>query len=144
MSSSASDLQQLPATSTSSKKTKKVEVKDDWEDSEEDEQDAETVWNNANTKPAAAMPTIVTPTAIPSLPHKGAFEPKMRILKRPSPAPSSTQSSPSSSSNVTPTLQEREAQYNAARSRIFASTDANTDGKTSNNPSGSDSTTGAK
>ncbi|KAF8729118.1 hypothetical protein AX14_006388 [Amanita brunnescens Koide BX004] len=68
------------------------------------------------------MPTIVSASSAGhALPPPAAFQPALRILKRPSPSPSpSTPGSSSNSSSPDPSnLKEREAQYQAARERIF-------------------------
>lgn len=78
-------------------------------------------FNARNTKVAAPMPTLVTSrtgSVIP--PPAAAFQPALRILKRPQ------SSSPSQSNPATPpppgeSIQEREARYAAARERIFGS-----------------------
>ncbi|KAH7925337.1 hypothetical protein BV22DRAFT_1112337 [Leucogyrophana mollusca] len=96
-------------------------VPDDWDDDEEEEEeDNAKLWEEANRK--VPMPELVispssTGQSIIS-PPPAAFQPAMRILKRPSPSPSASTSGapPSSSRN---TLAEREAQYQEARERIF-------------------------
>lgn len=98
-------------------------VRDDWEDDEDEDDQAQApteeanqrLWNDANTKPAAPMPTVVsssTPTPPPA-----AFQPVMRILKRPdtNAANSEVPSVPSGEES----FREREARYQAARERIF-------------------------
>lgn len=67
----------------------------------------------------APMPQIQISSQSTILPPASAIMPSMRILQRPkssSPAQSSPNSTPGSKS-----LQEREAEYKAARERIFAS-----------------------
>ncbi|KAJ3567937.1 hypothetical protein NP233_g6038 [Leucocoprinus birnbaumii] len=86
-----------------------------------DEDKNKKIWEAANKQVVTPMPTLVstrTGSVIP--PPAAAFQPAMRILKRPS------SSSPSQNSSVTSpppgeTLQEREARYAAARERIFGS-----------------------
>ncbi|KAK0223937.1 hypothetical protein IW262DRAFT_1370017 [Armillaria fumosa] len=100
-------------------------VRDDWEDDEdEDEAQAEApteeanqrLWNDANTKPAAPMPTVVsssTPTPPPA-----AFQPAMRILKRPGTG-TVANAAAAPSAGEEGSFREREARYQAARERIF-------------------------
>ncbi|KAK0194472.1 hypothetical protein F5146DRAFT_998850 [Armillaria mellea] len=102
-------------------------VRDDWEDDEDEDEDEDEaqapteeanqrLWNDANTKPAAPMPTVVsnsTPTPPPA-----AFQPVMRILKRPA-ASSGVPAAPSGEEEES--FREREARYQAARERIFGS-----------------------
>ncbi|KAK0484660.1 hypothetical protein IW261DRAFT_1458042 [Armillaria novae-zelandiae] len=96
-------------------------VRDDWEDDEDDETDAPTeeanqrLWNDANTKPAAPMPTVVSS----STPPPGAFQPAMRILKRPGPVASAAHGGAAPSGGEEEEFREREARYQAARERIF-------------------------
>ncbi|KAL4247769.1 hypothetical protein ABKN59_008604 [Abortiporus biennis] len=111
-------------------------VPDDWDAEEEDESEEEQpqkLWEDANQK--APMPELVIsssstgPSTIPLLPQ-AAFQPTLRILKRPPTNPLSSNSSSSSSSSYTSTgpgsglesqksYAEREAEYQAARERIF-------------------------
>ncbi|CAE6441568.1 unnamed protein product [Rhizoctonia solani] len=92
-------------------------VPDDWDNDEPAEESAKEIWDRANT--AAPMPQIQISSQSASIPPVAAIMPSMRILQR----PKSTPTSPSSA-NQTPTstksLQEREADYKAARERIFA------------------------
>lgn len=55
-------------------------------------------------------------------PPPAAFQPTMRILKRPSPSQSASNSTTSLSLQTRNTLAEREAQYQEARNRIFGTT----------------------
>ena len=78
-----------------------------------------------NTKSPHPMPAlIISPSATSSRtiisPPPGAFQPAMRILKRPS-----NSNSPTTPSAATPseTIKEREAKYQAARERIFGEED---------------------
>ncbi|KAF7324745.1 SUZ domain-containing protein [Mycena kentingensis (nom. inval.)] len=120
-------------------------VVDDWEDDEEEEEDGEEsqggslsrsrtppraagrnqrIWEAANTHTSAPMPTVVlarssVSVAAPIAP--AAFQPQLRILKRPtsaSPAPAVVPTTPAGE-----TLKEREARYQAARERIFGPED---------------------
>jgi len=105
-------------------------VRDDWEMDDDEEEEAsrpvdvqnKQIWEDANTKEHHPMPALVisrgtsSTTVTPSLPLNQP--PAMRILKRPSPSISPSQSS----TNLNPTgetFQEREARYQAARERIF-------------------------
>ena len=74
-----------------------------------------------NSQTSAPMPTII-PSASSSHPvvppPPAAFQPQLKILKR----PTNASPSPSPSPHVnTQSLQEREARYQAARERIFGS-----------------------
>ncbi|KAH7337561.1 hypothetical protein B0J17DRAFT_718320 [Rhizoctonia solani] len=92
-------------------------VPDDWDNDEPAEESAKAIWDRANT--AAPMPQIQISSQTTNIPPVAAIMPSMRILQRPKSTPAS-----SSSANNTPTstksLQEREADYKAARERIFA------------------------
>ncbi|KAF9453337.1 hypothetical protein P691DRAFT_801146 [Macrolepiota fuliginosa MF-IS2] len=77
------------------------------------------IWDTANTGDAAPMPTIFASRAgsvVP--PPPAAFQPAMRILKRPE-SSSPSRASPAMSPSLGGSLQEREARYAAARERIF-------------------------
>jgi len=97
-------------------------VRDDWDDDDEgeEEQDSAKIWEAANNK--APMPElIISPastgqTVLPSPP--AAFQPTLRILKRPSPSQSASSTS-FSLAQTRSTFAEREAQYQEARNRIF-------------------------
>ena len=72
------------------------------------------------------MPTIVSASSAgQALPPPAAFQPALRILKRPSPSPSNSDPSSNSSTLDSSTLKEREARYQAARERIFGADGAN-------------------
>ncbi|KAL1680587.1 hypothetical protein EV122DRAFT_276046 [Schizophyllum commune] len=125
--SGADPWDQAPSTSARRTHAKKAAVRDDWED-EDDEEPAEPtvegnqkLWNAANSQTSAPMPTII-PSASSSHPvvppPPAAFQPQLKILKRPTNA--SPSPSPSPPVN-TQSLQEREAKYQAARERIFGS-----------------------
>ncbi|KAF5350593.1 hypothetical protein D9756_008676 [Leucocoprinus leucothites] len=80
------------------------------------------IWEAANSQDSAPMPALLssrTGSVIP--PPAGAFQPAMRILKRPqSSSSSASQGSPATSPPPTgESLHEREARYAAARERIF-------------------------
>ncbi|KAF8607441.1 hypothetical protein BDV93DRAFT_520298 [Ceratobasidium sp. AG-I] len=92
-------------------------VPDDWDDDEPAEESAKDIWDRANA--TAPMPQIQISSQSTVLPPAAAIMPSMRILQRPkssSPAQSSASTTPGNK-----TLQEREAEYKAARDRIFAS-----------------------
>ncbi|KAJ6616699.1 hypothetical protein B0H10DRAFT_2219196 [Mycena sp. CBHHK59/15] len=98
-----------------------VPVSDDWEDDEEvDEpqntEDNQRIWENANSQ--APMPSLIvsSSTHTASAPPAAAFQPKMRILKRPT---NTTPVSLQPQAVAGETLKEREARYQAARYRIF-------------------------
>ncbi|GLB39749.1 putative SUZ domain containing protein [Lyophyllum shimeji] len=126
----SSDPWDLPNPPTSSRHRPPVPaqpVRDDWEDDDVDdpqtEQDNRRIWEDANARAPNPMPAvIISPSA--TSPHTvmspppGAFQPAMRILKRPS-APNSNPPTPPPASTSTESLKEREARYQAARERIF-------------------------
>ncbi|KAG1888219.1 hypothetical protein F4604DRAFT_1716071 [Suillus subluteus] len=99
-------------------------VPDDWDNDEDEEEDNAKVWEDANNK--APMPElIISPSSTGTCvvpPPPAAFQPTMRILKRPSPSQSASNSTTSLSSQTRNTLAEREAQYQEARNRIFGTT----------------------
>ncbi|TCD67360.1 hypothetical protein EIP91_000227 [Steccherinum ochraceum] len=97
-------------------------VPDDWDADEDEEDEPERLWENANKK--APMPVVITSTGTSSSvisPPPAAFQPSLRILKRPSASSSSAASSSNGSDAQQKTYAEREAQYQAARERIFGS-----------------------
>ncbi|KAG2347022.1 hypothetical protein BDR05DRAFT_958464 [Suillus weaverae] len=112
-----------PGASTKSQRKPQQVVPDDWDD-DEDEEDSAKVWEDANNK--APMPElIISPSSTGTCvvpPPPAAFQPTMRILKRPSPSQSASNSTTSLSSQTRNTLAEREAQYQEARNRIFGTT----------------------
>ncbi|GJE98695.1 SUZ domain-containing protein [Phanerochaete sordida] len=96
-------------------------VKDDWDDSDDSEpdEDPQKVWDDANRK--APMPELViapTSASAAAVPAQ-ALQPAMRILKRPSAPTSPAPVAPAADAQRS--LAEREAQYRAARERIFGS-----------------------
>ncbi|KAG1861128.1 hypothetical protein DFJ58DRAFT_905423 [Suillus subalutaceus] len=99
-------------------------VPDDWDNDEDEDEDNAKVWEDANNK--APMPElIISPSSTGTCvvpPPPAAFQPTMRILKRPSPSQSASNSTTSLSSQTRNTLAEREAQYQEARNRIFGTT----------------------
>ncbi|KAF8645661.1 hypothetical protein AX16_007657 [Volvariella volvacea WC 439] len=110
-----------------------AEVKDDWEDDDDDEEvepaaQAEhnrRIWEAANAKAPAPMPSLIvsSSTVSPPIPL-AAFQPTMRILKRPT-----SNASPSPSPTPAPnaeSIKEREARYQAARDRIFGTSSPST------------------
>ncbi|KIY49844.1 hypothetical protein FISHEDRAFT_72469 [Fistulina hepatica ATCC 64428] len=105
-----------------------VVIPDDWEDEDDIDDDVEPtrdnnqrIWEAANAKTAAPMPTIVLGASSRGTssapPPPDAFKPTMLILRRP------TSATPSQSPSPTPTqietIREKEARYKAARARIF-------------------------
>jgi hypothetical protein len=126
-----------PSHSITSTKRQRALVPDNWDDDdvEEEEQAPQTVWDAANKE--APMPEILrsatasTSTATP--PPTTAFQPSLRILKRPSPSVTLSPSSPSP--QQLETLAQKEARYQAARERIFGDEavqdDGNSNGSTS-------------
>ncbi|KAG2134131.1 hypothetical protein DEU56DRAFT_810137 [Suillus clintonianus] len=112
-----------PSAATKSRKAQQV-VPDDWDNDEDEEEDSAKVWEDANNK--APMPElIISPSSTGTCvvpPPPAAFQPTMRILKRPSPSQSASNSATSLSSQTRNTLAEREAQYQEARNRIFGTT----------------------
>lgn len=99
-------------------------VKDDWDDDDDSDadEDPQKMWEDANTK--APMPELViaptsTTSAAPAVPA-AALQPALRILKRPSAPASPTPPTPPPG-DAQRSLAEREAQYRAARERIFGS-----------------------
>ncbi|KAG5643532.1 hypothetical protein DXG03_000724 [Asterophora parasitica] len=101
-------------------------VPDDWDNDDSDmEENNQRIWEDANAKTPNPMPTLIlSPSAIgPShvaSPPPGAFQPTLRILKRPS-NPGSNPTTPPPTLTSTESLKEREARYQAARERIFGS-----------------------
>ncbi|KAF8685011.1 SUZ domain [Rhizoctonia solani] len=92
-------------------------VPDDWDNDEPAEESAKEIWDRANT--AAPMPQIQTSSQSTNLPPVAAIMPSMRILQRPK-STSASQSGSNPTPAGTKSLQEREADYKAARERIFA------------------------
>ncbi|KAJ4489984.1 hypothetical protein J3R30DRAFT_3276927, partial [Lentinula aciculospora] len=96
-------------------------VRDNWEEDDDEEEPQEEqnkkIWQKANHEAAAPMPTfIVASSTVASPPPIAALQPMFKILKRPvntSEASSLPQSPPKES------LEDREARYQLARSRIF-------------------------
>ncbi|KAF7328173.1 hypothetical protein MVEN_02574900 [Mycena venus] len=97
-----------------------IPVSDDWEDDDDDEpqnaEDNQRIWENANSR--APMPSLIvsSSTNTAPAPPAAAFQPKMRILKRPTNTGPATPPLPVVAGE---TLKEREARYQAARDRIF-------------------------
>ncbi|KAF9045442.1 hypothetical protein BJ165DRAFT_1477420 [Panaeolus papilionaceus] len=121
-----------------SRTTKAIAVRDDWEDDEQDDDEEQPItrernkqiWEDANTRVVHPMPAVILVRAAstaastvtsPSLPLNQP--PSMRILKRPSPSVSPTQSGASNTANAAAlqaeALKERERKYQEARERIF-------------------------
>ncbi|KAH9911582.1 uncharacterized protein B0H18DRAFT_1061636 [Fomitopsis serialis] len=89
-------------------------VRDSWDDDDDDgveeEENSQALWENANRK--APMPELVVSGS------GNTFQPTLKILKRPTGASSSAAASPPSV-DLQKSFAEREAQYQAARQRIF-------------------------
>ncbi|KAF8470366.1 hypothetical protein JB92DRAFT_3056086 [Gautieria morchelliformis] len=104
-----------------SRRPQSTHVPDDWDaDDDNEELDPKALWETANTRapmPDIQLSTTSWSTNVP-LPPSAAFETPLRILKRPSVA-NAKSPSPSSSAQMQKTFKEREAQYQAARERIF-------------------------
>lgn len=123
-----SDLSRLssypPGAATKLQRKPQQVVPDDWDNDEDEEEDSAKVWEDANNK--APMPElIISPSSTGTCvvpPPPAAFQPTMRILKRPSPSQSASNSTTSLSLQTRNTLAEREAQYQEARNRIFGTT----------------------
>ncbi|KAI0340337.1 hypothetical protein BDW22DRAFT_1360274 [Trametopsis cervina] len=102
-------------------------IRDDWDDDDEDDEDEDPhkVWSDANAK--APMPQLViAPSATSSSavsPPPAAFQPSIRILKRPSASSASNLSAPPADASQK-SLADREANYQAARQRIFGTASA--------------------
>ncbi|KAH9937815.1 uncharacterized protein BXZ73DRAFT_100029 [Epithele typhae] len=104
-------------------------IRDDWDDEHEEvdtREDPQKLWEDANQR--APMPELViahSSTHGPSAasPPPAAFQPVLRILKRPTSGSGSPVPSPASSSSGSPapdnSYAAREARYQAARERIF-------------------------
>ncbi|KAI0767231.1 hypothetical protein C8Q74DRAFT_1278994 [Fomes fomentarius] len=114
-------------------------VRDDWDDEEEaEEEDPQQLWEEANKR--APMPELVISGSSTSgnatvSPPPAAFQPVLRILKRPTASSSSVSPTPSSSSDSqVSTYAEREARYQAARERIFGDTDSSPGSPDPSNP----------
>ncbi|QRV98743.1 SUZ domain protein [Ceratobasidium sp. AG-Ba] len=96
-------------------------VPDDWDADDPEEESAKDIWERANS--AAPMPQIQFSSSQQStiLPPVSAIMPSMRILQRPkSSSPGQSNSGPGTPGNGAKTMKEREAEYKAARDRIFA------------------------
>jgi hypothetical protein len=74
--------------------------------------------NNKAPMPELIISPSSTGTSVVP-PPPAAYQPTMRILKRPSPSQTASNSTTSLSSQTRNTLAEREAQYQEARNRIF-------------------------
>ncbi|PCH37584.1 hypothetical protein WOLCODRAFT_140947 [Wolfiporia cocos MD-104 SS10] len=122
--------QSLPAPAAPRRAAPAQAVPDAWDDDDDDdddeeEEDPQKLWESANSK--APMPELVisgASTASVVSPPPAAFQPALRILKRPPAASSAPRASSASSVPAPPELRarsyaEREAQYQAARERIF-------------------------
>ncbi|TFY53041.1 hypothetical protein EVJ58_g9669 [Rhodofomes roseus] len=128
--STASDVweQSLPDASSLAHRVKAkapvAVVRDSWDDDDDEdkeEEDPQALWENANKK--APMPELVmvgsgTSTVLP--PPPAAFQPTLKILKRPTAGASSSAPAAQSAVDAQKSYAEREAQYQAARQRIFS------------------------
>ncbi|KDQ32982.1 hypothetical protein PLEOSDRAFT_1080401 [Pleurotus ostreatus PC15] len=121
-----------------SKQPQRQVVPDDWDDDDEEEDalpDPELnkkIWHEANTK--APMPEfLVKSSSTIVAPPASAFQPQLRILKRPSATPPASTSP--SLVGARETVQQREAKYNAARERIFGTNEQGRDSEGSRNAS---------
>ncbi|KAH9941538.1 hypothetical protein B0H21DRAFT_752379 [Amylocystis lapponica] len=96
-------------------------VPDDWDEADDDEEeDQQQIWEDANKK--MPMPELViSGSSITSTapPPTAAFQPALRILKRPTASQTSSSSSANTLTDTQKSYAEREAQYQAARERIF-------------------------
>ncbi|KAJ7748387.1 hypothetical protein B0H16DRAFT_1725572 [Mycena metata] len=98
-----------------------VPVSDDWEDDDDENEpqnaeDNQRIWENANAQ--TPMPNLIVSGSnhAAAAPPAAAFQPKMRILKRPTNSAPVAAAPPTTSGE---TLKDREARYQAARDRIF-------------------------
>ncbi|KAG9226614.1 hypothetical protein CCMSSC00406_0006161 [Pleurotus cornucopiae] len=120
-----------------SKQPQRQVVPDDWDDDEEEDAlpDPELnkkIWHEANTK--APMPEVLVKSSSTIIaPPASAFQPQLRILKRPSATPPASTSP--SLVGARETVQQREAKYNAARERIFGTNEQGQDSEGSRNAS---------
>ncbi|KAG9119592.1 hypothetical protein FRC07_005328 [Ceratobasidium sp. 392] len=115
---SSADVPAWDTTPTIAVKHDSRSVPDDWDADDPEEEDAKQIWDRANA--AAPMPQIQISSQSTTLPPVSAIMPSMRILQRPKSA-SPSQSSPGATTpNGAKTMKEREAEYKAARDRIFA------------------------
>lgn len=83
--------------------------------------------NRAPMPQLVIAPSATTPTSV-SAPPPAAFQPSIRILKRPSANSSSPSATPSNDPQQR-SLADREAEYQAARDRIFGAQAASPDSK---------------
>ncbi|GBE83625.1 hypothetical protein BKA93DRAFT_771492 [Sparassis latifolia] len=101
-----------------------------WDDEDDEEEDQQALWENANNK--APMPELVisasSTTSVVS-PPPAAIQPTLRILKRPTNSQLPSSSAPGS--ETMKSYAEREAEYQAARQRIFQESTLN--GRSVNN-----------
>ncbi|KAJ8587135.1 hypothetical protein M405DRAFT_853054 [Rhizopogon salebrosus TDB-379] len=112
------------AATRSQRKPVQQVIPDDWDNDEDEEEDSAKVWEDANNK--APMPELIISPSSTGMsfapPPPAAYQPTVRILKRPSPSQSASNSTASLASQTRNTLAEREAQYQEARDRIFGAT----------------------
>ncbi|KAG7095695.1 hypothetical protein E1B28_006409 [Marasmius oreades] len=113
----------------------KAVVRDDWEDEEDEESPNDEankrIWEKADSKAPTPMPVVSTTSSrsVTSPPPPGAFQPALKILKRPTSAINVHPRTPSPASSES--LKEREARYQEARSRIFGDADSGSESKLS-------------
>ncbi|KAF9781267.1 hypothetical protein BJ322DRAFT_1080099 [Thelephora terrestris] len=100
-----------------------MRVPDDWDDDDEEEEtDSQKIWETANTKSPMPQLMISRPsisTTVISPPPSTVIQAPMKILKRPTPTSTPSNTSSTSPSLDNKTLAEREARYQEARERIF-------------------------
>ncbi|KAG6887962.1 hypothetical protein C0995_011355 [Termitomyces sp. Mi166 len=123
------DQPHIPSTSSSRHKVAtQAGVPDDWDDDDDGDDESVTeesnkrIWEDANAKAPNPMPELIIAPSVTSSNHvvpppPGAFQPTMRILKRPSSGADGKSATPPPSSAES--LKDREARYQAARERIF-------------------------
>ncbi|KAJ8082140.1 hypothetical protein PM082_007987 [Marasmius tenuissimus] len=132
---SASDWGQ-PESSTSQRhapKKSNTVIRDDWEDDDDEEESPsdernKEIWEEANTKVPAPMPVLSPSSSSHSAmspPPPAAFQPALKILKRPANA-TTPAGNRTPSPALSESLKEREARYQEARNRIFNEGDSET------------------
>ncbi|KAI0926547.1 hypothetical protein AcW1_002492 [Taiwanofungus camphoratus] len=110
-------------------------IPNDWDDDDDDEEveDQQKLWEDANQK--APMPELVisaSSTTTVVSPPPAAFQPTLRILKRPTAAPAASIPS-AAGSDAQKSYAERERQYQEARERIFKQESTSSRGVVSRN-----------
>ncbi|KAB5591568.1 hypothetical protein CTheo_4997 [Ceratobasidium theobromae] len=94
-------------------------VPDDWDNDDTTEESPKAIWERANT--AAPMPQILGSQS--NLPPVTAIMATRQILRRPKPLSQSGTDSANRTPSNSKSLEEREADYKAARERIFANSE---------------------